>query len=108
MNKIIYGLVAFTAIDLLYTTVGAFYGGGGAELNPLFAWIHDPIHFIIFIAIMKIIIIGTLIWGIWRLDIYERRHHFRLAKVLGLGANVAYGCMMFGILGLNVWYQLNQ
>jgi len=27
---------------------------------------------------------------------------------MGLGANVAYGCMMFGILGLNVWYQLNQ
>ena len=105
INSSIYGIITFTFIDILYTLAGAFYGGGGAELNPLFAWLTDPIEFIVFIAITKMFIIGGVIWGIWRLDIYERRHHFQIAKGLGIGANVVYAGLLFGVVWINIGYQ---
>ena len=106
MKKVIIGLILFSIIDVLYTTIGAFYGGGGAELNPLFAWLHDPIQFVVFVAILKAIVIGALVIGILWLHEYEKEHSVKCARAVGIGANVAYGCMMFGILGLNVWFQL--
>jgi uncharacterized RDD family membrane protein YckC len=105
VNKIIYGLISFTTLDILYTTIGAFYGGGGAELNPLFNWLSDPIEFIIFIAITKAIAIGMLIWGIWWLNEHEKRHHFQYARALGIGANVVYAGLLFGILWVNIGYR---
>lgn len=106
MKKVIAGLILFSVIDILYTTIGAFYGGGGAELNPLFSWIHDPITFVVFVAIIKAIVIGGLVIGILWLHEYEQEHPFKCARMVGIGANVLYGCMLFGILGLNVWFQL--
>ena len=108
MRKVIIGLILFSIIDILYTTLGAFYGGGGAELNPLFSWIHDPIQFVIFIAIIKAIVIGGLVWGILWLHEHEQDHPFKCARMVGIGVNFLYGCMLFGILGLNVWFQINQ
>ena len=108
MQKVITGLILFSIIDILYTTLGAFYGGGGAELNPLFSWIHDPIQFVIFIAIIKAIVIGGLVIGILKLYEYEQDHPFKCARMVGIGVNFLYGCMLFGILGLNVWFQINQ
>ena len=106
MRKVFTGLILFSIIDILYTSLGAFYGGGGAELNPLFSWIHDPIQFVIFIVIIKAIVIGGLVWGILWLHEYEQDHPFRCAMLLGIGANFLYGWMLLGILGLNVWFQI--
>jgi hypothetical protein len=106
MRKTILGLIIFSIIDICYTAVGTFYGGGGAELNPLFSWITDPVAFVLFVAIVKAIVIGGIAIGILKLYEHEQDHPFKCAKYLGIGINVLYGCMLFGILGLNVWFQI--
>jgi hypothetical protein len=105
MRKIIWGLTILTLIDILYTAIGAFYGGGGAELNPLFSWITNPLMFVLFITVVKIIVVGGLVIGIVKLYEHEQTHPFKCARYLGMGATFLYGVMLFGILGLNVWYR---
>ena len=106
MKRAVHGLILFSIIDILYTALGAFYGGGGAELNPLFSWIRNPIQFIIFITVIKAIVISALVIGILKLHEHEQeqKHDFKCAKYIGIGTTFLYGFMLFGILGLNVWF----
>ena len=104
-NKYYLGIAAFTGIDIIYTAIGAFYGGGGAELNPLFAIYSDPKEFILSVVLIKTFVISGLILALIWLQEYERDHPFKFQRTLCLYANATYGFALFGILGLNILYQ---
>lgn len=100
------GLILLTIIDLTYTTIGALYGGGGAELNPMFSWVTDPIMFVVVVTITKAIVLVVIIAGLMWLDTSEQDHKDKWAYWLAVWANVFYALMLIGIVGMNVWYQI--
>ena len=106
MNKYVLGILAFTFIDVFYTVAGAVYGGGGAELNPLLSRYTNPVDFVLFMVLAKIFVISGLLLGLVWLYEYEKNHPFKCAGMLGLYANAVYGFALFGVLGLNVLWQI--
>lgn len=103
MKKYIFGIVIFTLIDILYTAIGAFWYGG-AELNPLFSWITQPLQFVIFLSSIKIIVVGWLIVGILYLgSIMDTVPEYaNWTRFILLHANVVYGILLLGVVGANV------
>jgi hypothetical protein len=105
-HKYYLGILAFTFIDVFYTVAGAVYGGGGAELNPLLSRYTNPTDFILFVVMSKAFVISGLLLGLMWLTEHERAHETKCAGALGLYANAVYGFALFGVLGLNVIYQI--
>jgi hypothetical protein len=103
MKKYLAGIIFFTFIDILYTAIGAFWYGG-AELNPLFSWITQPLPFIIFISSVKIITIGWFIVILLYLNstMDTTDDHVAWTKVVLLHANVVYGVLLLGIFAANI------
>lgn len=96
-------ILALTIIDILYTGYGAFYGGGGAELNPLFSWATDPTIFMAAIIIGKIVGVGLAILLIW----WVESRNQKWGAIIGTHASVVYGAMLLAVLATNVWYQVS-
>ena len=103
MKKYLIGIIFFTFIDILYTAIGAFWYGG-KELNPLFAWLTNPLQFVIFIAAIKIIVIGWFIVILLYLNstMDTTDEHVGWTKVVLLHANVVYGVLLLGIVAANI------
>ena len=100
MKKYLFALILLSAIDIGYTSIGAFYGGGGAELNPLFSWATDPTLFIAVVICSKIIAMAVLfviLHKLWQSDIIW-------AKRCGTYAIAVYSAMLLWCLVLNVQY----
>lgn len=93
-------LILLSAIDIGYTTVGAFYGGGGAELNPLFSWATDPHVFIATIVCSKIVAMLVLFAILYKLNQSDRVWAKRCATY-SVGV---YSAMLLWCLSLNVQY----
>lgn len=109
MNKYALGLIIFSIIDVTYTAIGALYGGGGAELNPLFSWIHDPLFFIAFVSVIKIIAISGIILLLYYLERNDKTEiEKRWTRFIGVVANISYSCLLLGCVGANVLYLLSK
>jgi hypothetical protein len=107
MNKYALGLIIFSIIDITYTAIGALYGGGGAELNPLFSWIHDPLFFIVFVSVIKTLVISGVILLLYYLERNDRTDvEKRWTRFVGIMANISYSCLLLGCVGINVLYHI--
>lgn len=95
-------IIALTIIDILYTGYGAFYGGGGAELNPLFNWATNPTVFVIAVVIGKIVGIGTVLYLLRWVESRDATLSHRLCCYTG----AVYACMLAGVIGVNIAYIL--
>ena len=106
LTKFSKALMVFTAVDVFYTTAGAFYGGGGAELNPLFNWLSGP-AFIIIIIIAKIIAVSAVICLIERIASDPNDGVF-WATVGGYLATGVYIVAFLSILAMNVMHYFDM
>ena len=105
-NKYILAIIALSVIDILYTAIGAFYGGGGAELNPLLSWITDPAKFVLGVILIKttgvILIVKIVEW----VGMQDKPADIIKARHVALVGVYAYGVLLLGCLAVNVGYQL--
>lgn len=104
------GFALFTIVDIAYTAVGAFYGGGGAELNPIFAWIHDPLQFVVIVATIKCIAIGSaLACVLWLGKQFDKTTQDKYwTRLVLLQGNIVYALLLTGCFALNIAFQLHH
>jgi hypothetical protein len=101
-NRWVYIILALTILDILYTAFGAFYGGGGAELNPVFSWVTNPLIFVGVIIVAKIVGVGTIILVIEYLHAKKDGD----ADKLGHHAVKIYSLLFIGIFTINIWHMM--
>lgn len=108
LKKYIYAIIALSLIDIAYTAIGAFYGGGGAELNPLLSWITNPVHFVLGVILIKVLgivlIVKLLLWA----EEHDDANDTIKAKHISRVAVAAYSVLLTAILAVNVAYQITS